>query len=304
MDEPRKLSLKQEIEKEAAQIEEEIAANPDLEQIKVTEEMDRALKQRIQAYERSKAGNDRDMEASEELAPDLSRFRVVDNPESRRESAETTDVKTVKTVKKRPARKRRVRIMAALAAALVLALGLGMTSFGSKSYWKVLIERITGTSTVEMTNVEDMESQDSGNQENKAEVEAYQEINDLMGRTVVRMIYKPEQMYFTEYELNEEIQQARLFYEYQTTSGTETICYTLYLNEEDSSWGKTAEDEKLSEEIITVNNIDVGMKEYDVPNKDMCRMEAEFQYEGVHYWLVGIMEKEEMKKIVENLHFS
>ncbi len=301
MDEPRKLSLKQEIEKEAAQIEEEIASNPDLEQIKVTEEMDRALKRRIQAYERSKAGNDRDMEASEELAPDLSRFRVVDNPESRRESAETTDVKTVKTVKKRPARKRRVRIMAALAAALVLALGLGMTSFGSKSYWKVLMDRMLGKTPQEVTNVEDMESIET---ENQAELEAYQEVNQLMGRSVVRIVYKPEQMYFSEYTIEESIQRAQLFYEYGTEDETEMIRYIVYLNEVDSSWGKTAEDEKLSEEIVTVNGVDVIIKEYDVPNKEMSRFDVEFQYEGVHYRLIGIMEREEIKKIVENLLFS
>lgn len=301
MDEPRKLSLKQEIEKEAAQIEEEIASNPDLEQIKVTEEMDRALKRRIQAYERSKAGNDRDMEASEELAPDLSRFRVVDNPESRRESAETTDVKTVKTVKKRPARKRRVRIMAALAAALVLALGLGMTSFGSKSYWKVLMDRMLGKTPQEVTNVEDMESVET---ENQAELEAYQEVNQLMGRSVVRIVYKPEQMYFSEYTIEESIQRAQLFYEYGTEDETEMIRYIVYLNEVDSSWGKTAEDEKLSEEIVTVNGVDVIIKEYDVPNKEMSRFDVEFQYEGVHYRLIGIMEREEIKKIVENLLFS
>lgn len=301
MDEPRKLSLKQEIEKEAAQIEEGIASNPDLEQIKVTEEMDRALKRRIQAYERSKAGNDRDMEASEELAPDLSRFRVVDNPESRRESAETTDVKTVKTVKKRPARKRRVRIMAALAAALVLALGLGMTSFGSKSYWKVLMDRMLGKTPQEVTNVEDMESIET---ENQAELEAYQEVNQLMGRSVVRIVYKPEQMYFSEYTIEESIQRAQLFYEYGTEDETEMIRYIVYLNEVDSSWGKTAEDEKLSEEIVTVNGVDVIIKEYDVPNKEMSRFDVEFQYEGVHYRLIGIMEREEIKKIVENLLFS
>lgn len=301
MDEPRKLSLKQEIEKEAAQIEEEIASNPDLEQIKVTEEMDRALKRRIQAYERSKAGNDRDMEVSEELAPDLSRFRVVNNPESGHESAETNPVKTVKTVKKRPAGKRRVRIMAALAAALVLALGLGMTSFGSKSYWKVLMDRMLGKTPQEVTNVEDMESIET---ENQAELEAYQEVNQLMGRSVVRIVYKPEQMYFSEYTIEESIQRAQLFYEYGTEDETEMIRYIVYLNEVDSSWGKTAEDEKLSEEIVTVNGVDVIIKEYDVPNKEMSRFDVEFQYEGVHYRLIGIMEREEIKKIVENLLFS
>lgn len=283
MAEPRKLSLKQEVEKEAAQIEKEILEQPDLEQIKVTEEMDQALLLRIQTYEREKSGNDRDMEASEELAPDLSRFKVV---------------------KRKPSGKRRVRITVALVAVLVLALGLGMTSFGSKSYLKVLMERITGKSTVEMTNVEDMDSQDSGNQENMAEVEAYQEINDLMGRTVVRIVYKPAQMKFTEYEINEEVQQARLFYKYTIAKETEMICYTIYLNEEDSSWGKTAEDVKIREEIITVNGVEVTIKEYDVPNKDMGRCEAEFEYEGIHYRLAGIIEQEEMKKIVENLFFS
>lgn len=52
-----RLSLHQEIEREVQQIEEDMAKHPELDQIQVTEEMDKALLEKIRAYEKEKEEN-------------------------------------------------------------------------------------------------------------------------------------------------------------------------------------------------------------------------------------------------------
>ena len=134
MKETKKLSLQEEIERETREIEKEISNHPELDEIYVTDEMDAALLAKIRAYEEENAEeksarqelggkkNEGDVEFSEELVPDLS---VVKNADAGTE-----------TVVYRKKKKR--LLFVSLVAVLVLVLGAGMTSVGSKSYWKVL----------------------------------------------------------------------------------------------------------------------------------------------------------------------
>ena len=62
-------------------------------------------------------------------------------------------------------------------------------------------------------------------------------------------------------------------------------------------------DKEIEEYIITVNDIDITVREYSVENYETYRRVAEFGYKGVHYQLKGIMEKEDFEKILKNLHF-
>ena len=165
MKEPRKLSLREEIEREAREIDKEIADHPELEEICVTKEMDAALFAKIRDYEEEKAEDEaarqelrekkdsENVEFSEELVPDLSAVK--------------------KTV---PYRKKKKRLLlVSLVAVLVLVLGMGMTSVGSKSYWKVLLERIIGDEPMKVINVEDMQQNST---EDVDEVAAYKKIDE------------------------------------------------------------------------------------------------------------------------------
>ena len=51
----RKLSLKEELEKEAAEIEKELAEDPELDNLKVSKELDDAIYAEIQRYEKEKS---------------------------------------------------------------------------------------------------------------------------------------------------------------------------------------------------------------------------------------------------------
>lgn len=215
----RKLSLKEELEKEAAEIEKELAEDPELDNLEVSKELDDAIYAEIQRYEKEQEED-----------------KIKEFP--------------LRTYKK----KKRAKLLVALVAILVLVMGMSVSSVGSKSYMKELIEKFTGKSQVDVTNVKDM---DSTSIEDLDEAKAYRKVDDMIKRKCVRIRNIPKGMKFINYSINEEIQQADIFYEYKG----ETIRYEIYLNQTDSSKGVTKEDEEIttSELEVQKNKIKPGL---------------------------------------------
>ena len=120
MKELKKLSLKEEIDKQAEKTEKEVRENKEIEDMKVSEDMETSLFSRIQEYEYDKR------------------------------------------IKKVYRRKKKRMIIVAFAAVLVLALGSMITGVGSRSYWRVLWERVVGDEEASVINIEDMDSQKTG----------------------------------------------------------------------------------------------------------------------------------------------
>ena len=334
------LSLHQEIEREVQEIEKEMARHTELDGLQVTEAMDRALLNKIEAYEREKeekraaekAGEDIrkirnvsgeditsddavdrrkpggkntfDMdedyeepdnhdgfvEFSEELMPDLSRLAMGESGKRRKYTGESTEEKVVYR------RKKKKYLVVSLAAVLIIVLGVSVNSVGSKSYWKVVWEKIHGGEPMNVINVEDMIQQDS---EDGDETAAFFDIEDILNFKPVRLIYKPENMKLENYIIDEEMLTVQLLYKYQG----DVIRYILYINSGDSSWGGKEEDVKIDEYTIIVNDIEIYVEEFDKPNCKENRQVAKFQYKGVDYQLIGVIEKSELKKILQNLYF-
>jgi len=256
MKELKKLSLKEELDREAEIIEEEVGKRHDLDDLTVSEEAETALFNKIQDYEYDK------------------RFK--------------------KTVHR--SRKKR-RILLAVAAVLILICGSVITGTGSKSYLKVLMERVWGDENATFINVENMDSQET---EDIDELQVFKEIRKETGISSVHFLYMPENMYLKEYEIEGEQGRAVLLYDYNG----HTIQYSMYMNDEDSSHGFTEIDELVNEyTLTTVEDMKVNIKEYDVVNQENPRFTAKFEYQDVQYQLNGLMEKEEFDKIIENLSF-
>ena len=327
MENSKKRSLREEIEKDVQHIEKEIASHPELDQIHVTKEMDEALMSKIREYEKKRAeeeavcrdrtekfeekkrkGNVSDMEVSEELVPDIRTIsKVYSVPDAQVVSEEDLvsgggaaseaysipEAGRTVTVKYR---KRRIRWIAALAAVLVLALGLGMTSVVSKSYWKELLDVLMGAESARIIDVEDMEKKDT---EDIDEMQVYKEISEIFGQTPVWMRYKPEGMFIKEYEIDEDLQLARLFFEYNDA----VIRYSVYASQDDSSWTGKEEDEIVATYKVEVDGNEIEVKELKKPKQTESRCIANFEYNGIHYELKGVLEKEELEKILENLYF-
>ena len=136
-----------------------------------------------------------------------------------------------KRLKKVHYRRKRRYIIVALAAVIVLVCGSVMTGVGSKSYWKVIWERIAGDGATAVTNVEDMNAQET---EDIDEMGVYREINEKFGASAVRLGYKPENMKLKRYTLDEEQEKVFRFYDYYG----EMIRYSIYMNDTDSSFGQ------------------------------------------------------------------
>lgn len=250
----KKISLNEAVSREAEQIEKEVRDCKDLDDIKVSEDMETSLFNKIQEYEYDRR------------------------------------------LKKVYHRKKRRYIIVALAAVLVLAFGSVMTGVGSKSYWKVMWDRIAGDENASIINVEDMESQTT---EDLDEMGVYREINETFGISTVRFGYKPPMMFLSKYSIDKEQRKSYLFYEYES----EIIRYSLYMNDTDSSFGQKEPDKLLSEDKVGNSGVTITVEEYEVDNLDENRYIAQFEYNDVQYQLKGVMKKSEFYEIIENLVF-
>ena len=256
MKELKKLSMKEEIDREAKEIEKEIRDRDDLDDIKVSEDLETSLFEKIQEYEYDKR--------------------------------HTTEMRRIR---------RKRRIFLALAAAIILVCGSVMTGTGSKSYWKVLWDRVAGEENLSYIDVEKMDSQDK---EDLDEVQVFNEIRRELGISSVRFGYVPENMFLQGYEIDNAQQSAVLLYSYKSI----TIKYSMYMNDEDSSQGQIEPDELLRKYPIRVEeDVTINVSEYAVPGSEENRYVAEFEYMDAQYEIKGMMEKKEFDKILENLFF-
>lgn len=173
-----------------------------------------------------------------------------------------------------------------------------MTGVGSKSYWKILWDRMIGEEELSYIDVEKMDSQDT---EDLDEIQVFKEIRQELGILPVRFSYMPKAMFIKEYEIDYNQNRAVIMYGYNNR----LIRYAMYMNDDDSSFAQTELDEMISEyEISEYPSVIIRVKEYDVEDVEENRYVAEFEYQDAQYQLMGIMEKEEFDKILKNLYFS
>ncbi|MEJ8734736.1 DUF4367 domain-containing protein [Mediterraneibacter sp. ICN-202921] len=297
MNKYKKLSLQKEIEKEAKKIEKEVSEDPALKGIQVSDEFDAAFLKKIEEYEKKRAEKENrtvihadDTEFAGELMPEPDKLLAEKN-NKKYFTKDNKDISDTVTIYRR---KKKKYLFIAFAAVLILVLGSGLTSIGSKSYWKVLWERAVGDEKAAVINVEDMEVQKT---EDVEEIDAFKDIDKELGISIVRLFYKPQGMVLENYNLDIEQGRAQLFYKYND----KIIKYSIYLNDEDSSLSQKKLDELINEYSIENGDKKIQVEEYKKDNE--FRYIANFQYRGIHYQLKGVMEKEEFEKIIKNLRF-
>src|SRR5699024_9161215 len=149
--------------------EKEVKSRTDLEDLKVSEDMETSLFNKIQEYEYDK------------------RYKTVHR------------------------RKKKRYVVLALAAVLVLVFGSVMTGVGSKSYWKMLWDRMIGEEELSYIDVEKMDSQDT---EDLDEIQVFKEIRQELGILPVRFSYMPKAMFIKEYEIDYNQNRAVIMYGY------------------------------------------------------------------------------------------
>lgn len=274
MEKYERRSMEEEMNREAEEIEKEISEMEESELIEPTPEMDAKLLEAIQRYEQEK----KERGLSEE---DREALRI------------GREVLEKRKVRRMP---RKGKVWVALVAVLVLVLAVGMTSVGSRSYLKSLWDRMIGSQKVEVTNVEDMEKQET---EDLDELAVYKEIEEKTGIVAVQLRAKPQKMFVDSYEIDGEQKRAKIFYSYNGN----IITYSTYVYDNEISSSNKMEDKLVNQFIIENETQKIEVKEYEIQNKKEHRYIANYSYKGAEYELRGIVSREELEKILKNLNY-
>lgn len=190
-------------------------------------------------------------------------------------------------------KKRRVRLYVALAAALVLTMAAGVTSMGGPERIIQMMKRAVGDR--EITQIDSDENKRGLEDEEKA----YQEIKEVFGVDPVRVMAYSRNIQFESMEIDEDFQTAELFYR----CDEERIIYLINASYEKESLGIDMEDQIIDRYFEEIQGREIEITEYEVPESNNPRFLAHYEDKGLEYFLIGTIEKENFKKIIENLYF-
>ncbi|RGO23019.1 DUF4367 domain-containing protein [Dorea sp. OM02-2LB] len=292
MKEIQKLSFEEELQREADAIEKELEADPDLKELELPEDFDRKMEERLRAIEKERFAQNTRVEKQEERQEEYeSRLSEKD-----REALELG--RKMLEQKKRSHRRipRKAKVWLPLAASMILVLACGITSVGSKSYWKNLWKRMLGEQKNTVINVEDMDTIKSEEQPGD---EAYHNIDKTLHVNVVRIVKGLKKMRIVNYEVDEQQKLAKIFYDYNG----KTLLYGIYLNDEDSSYSEKVADPLTDEFDVTNEKQTIHVMEYQIRGTEEYRYVTNFEYQGIHYRLKGIMKRSDFEEILKNLYY-
>ena len=190
------------------------------------------------------------------------------------------------------ARRPRIHLRAALAAALVaiLALGVGMVGSGKKVYLPVVSQREDGDeSTTKVNNNE-------GNVPSEYDEEKVcQEIEDQLGVLPVRLGYQPQGMVLQEYWIKDD-QDAILRYVY----GTKQLHVYISKDYDESSINFKMDGVLKDSVQVEAMFLEAPVYEYK-DSKGNVYMQSSFEYLNTYYSISGMIEQDEFEKILENI---
>ena len=217
--------------------------------------------------------------------------------EQQKEELLTDEDKELIRLGKKYKRTRKLQRYFVLAAALVLAMALGITSMGGPE--KVLEKVSWMIAGRQQTNM------DSGDEEvtptfGTDEEEVYQKLEEKFDFRPVRTTYLPKDIVFIEGYVHEDTTSAFVIYGIGEDA---KISYNIRLNYQVGSWGKDIEDELLDEYVMQVNDVPINVSRYQVSDGQE-RAIATFEYQGVGYSLLFMgVEEQEVKDVVNQLYF-
>lgn len=280
--------LKDQLNREAKQIEEEVGLNDNEEipnELKIR--MKNALDQKI----REREMRSEDMKRTDAYAKlskeDREALRL-----GREMMKNQSEEKKIYTMHRK---KRNIRRIVALAAVLILVMAVGMTSFGGPERMLQFVKSSVGGRQVSKVNSSDKNKIIEEEDEEKA----YEKIAEEFGIAPVRLWWYPENMEFENMILDTDIQVAEVDYLYKGKK----IEYFVSASYGEVSWGYDNEDKKIDYYCERVKSTDIEVTEYETPETERNRYVAEFEYKKLHYCLSGELTKEEMENILKNLYF-
>lgn len=279
--------LKDQLNKEAKQIEEEVGLNDNEEipnelKIRMKNALDQKIREREMRSEDMKR-TDAYAKLSEE---DREALRL-----GREMLKNQSEEKKIYTIRRK---KRNIRRIVALAAVLILVMAVGMTSFGGPERMLQFMKSSVGGRQVSKVNSSDKNKIIEEEDEEKA----YDKIGEEFGIEPVRIIWRLKGMEFIKMELDTDIQVAELDY----IRDREKMEFIISASYGKVSLGADNEDEIIDHYYIK-ENVPIDVTEYKTPETETNRYKAEFKYNNLYYCLTGTMTKEEMENILKNLYF-
>ena len=194
---------------------------------------------------------------------------------------------------------RRKAYLSRVAAAVVIVLlagGIGVTSFGGPERVMEMMKRNVGSREVEQVD----SNKDNLVIKEENEEEAYQKIKDELGIDPVRIVHKIKGFEFIQNKIEEDSQMAELMYRYKN----ETIVYVINTMHSKDSWGLNVDDKQLKSYKKVVKGKEFRIKEYETVKSKEKRYSARFDYKGGEYYIVGVMSDKDFYIILKNLYFS
>lgn len=277
--------LKDQLNREAKQIEEEVGLNDNEEipnelKIRMKNALDQKIREREMRSEDMKR-TDAYAKLSEE---DREALRL-----GREMLKNQSEEKKIYTMRRK---KRNIRRIVALAAVLILVMAVGMTSFGGPERMLQFVKSSVGGRQVSKVNSSDKNKIIEEEDEEKA----YEKIEKEFGIAPVRLWWYPENMEFENMILDTDIQVAEVDYLYKDKK----IEYFVSASYGEVSWGYDNEDKKIDYYCEQVKSTDIEVTEYETPETERNRYVAEFEYKKLHYCLSGELTKEEIENILKN----
>lgn len=281
--------LKDQLNKEAKQIEEEVGLNDNEEipnELKIR--MKNALDQKIREREKRSEDMKRTDAYAKLSEEDQEALRL-----GREMLKNQSEEKKIYTMRRK---KRNIRRIVALAAVLILVMAVGMTSIGGPERMLQFMK-----SSVGGRKVSQVDSSDKNKViEEEDEELAYEKIAEEFGIDPVRLIWRPKGMEFIKMELDTDIQVAELDYQYNK----KRIEFFVSASYGEVAWGADSEDKKVEHYYYSqVKEANIEVTGYETPETGRNRYVAELEYNKVYYCLSGEMKKEEMENILKNLYF-
>ena len=194
---------------------------------------------------------------------------------------------------------RRKAYLSRVAAAVVIVLlagGIGVTSFEGPERVMEMMKRNVGSREVEQVD----SNKDNLVIKEENEEEAYQKIKDELGIEPVRIVDRPNGFKYEEAKLEKDAQISEILYQYKG----ENILYTISMAQSNNSWGIDLEDKEVKKYTKKIKGVNMSIHEYITLESKKRRYVAKFKYSGVGYYLTGVMPKEDFNNILKKLYFS
>lgn len=196
-------------------------------------------------------------------------------------------------------RSRRKVYLSRVAAAVVIVLlagGIGVTSFGGPERVMEMMKRNVGSREVEQVD----SNKDNLVIKEENEEEAYQKIKDELGIKPVRLAIRPKGFKYKWIKIEKDAQISEIMYQYKE----ENILYTISAMQSNNSMGLDADDKEVDKYMKKVNGVNISIQEYITSESKKKKYIAKFKYGGTGYYLAGIMPRDEFINLLKNLHFS